>query len=134
MTAIPSRIPEPEHGHTEPAPHHEIPYGKVFVALVVLTIITVLVAMHRFELEIMNVLLALAVASVKGALVALYFMHLKYEGKLIYLIFIVPLGLSVLLVVALIPDVVLTDPDKSHSSSLKWFNPVRLVETGAKHH
>jgi hypothetical protein len=37
MTAVHSRIPEPEHGHTEAAPHHEIPYGKVFVALVVLT-------------------------------------------------------------------------------------------------
>jgi cytochrome c oxidase subunit 4 len=128
-----SRIPEPEHGHTEAAPHHEIPYGKVFVALVVLTIVTVLVAMYRFDLEIVNVLLALAVASVKGALVALYFMHLKYEGKLIYLIFAVPLGLSVLLVVALIPDVVLTDPEKSQSSSLKWFNPVKLVDSGVKH-
>ena len=133
MTSAVSRMPEPEHGHTEPTPHHEIPYGKVFVALVVLTIVTVLVAMHRFELEIVNVLLALAVASVKGALVALYFMHLKYEGKLIYLIFIVPLCFSVLLVVALIPDVVLTDPEKSQSSSLKWFNPVKLVESGAKH-
>jgi cytochrome c oxidase subunit 4 len=99
----------------------------------VLTIVTVLVAMYRFDLEIVNVLLALAVASVKGALVALYFMHLKYEGKLIYLIFAVPLGLSVLLVVALIPDVVLTDPEKSQSSSLKWFNPVKLVDSGVKH-
>ncbi|CAN5672079.1 hypothetical protein BH09PLA1_BH09PLA1_28920 [soil metagenome] len=132
-SAITSRLPEPEHGHTESAPHHEIPYGKVFVALVVLTIVTVAVALHRFEVEIVNVLLALAVASVKGSLVALYFMHLKYEGKLIYLIFIVPLGLSVLLVCALIPDIILTNPETSSSASLKLFNPIHLVE-GAGHH
>ena len=134
MTSAVSRMPEPEHGHTEAAPHHEIPYGKVFVALVVLTVITVAVALHRFEVEAVNVLLALAVASVKGSLVALYFMHLKYEGKLIYLIFIVPLCFSVLLVCALIPDVVLTNPETSHSASLKLFNPIHLVETGAHHH
>src|SRR5215218_4295475 len=116
MTATSSRMPEPEHAHTEAAPHHEIPYGKVFVALVVLTIVTVAVALHRFEVEIVNVLLALAVASVKGSLVALYFMHLKYEGKLIYLIFLVPLGLSVMLVCALIPDIIMTNPDTSHSA------------------
>jgi cytochrome c oxidase subunit IV len=134
MTAISSRMPEPEHARTAAAPHHEIPYGKVFVALVVLTIVTVAVALHRFEIEIVNVLLALAVASVKGSLVALYFMHLKYEGKLIYLIFIVPLSLSVLLVCALLPDIVMTNPEFSHSASLKLFNPVHLVETGAHHH
>lgn len=130
MTAIPSRIPEPEHGHTEATQHHEIPYGKVFVALIVLTIVTVAVALHRFEVEIINVLLALAVASVKGSLVALYFMHLKYEGKLIYLIFIVPLCLCVLLVCALIPDIIMTNPE-SNSASLKLFNPIHLVEAGA---
>src|SRR3954469_14961724 len=129
-----SRMPEPEHAHTEAAPHHEIPYGKVFVALVALTVVTVAVALHRFEVEIINVLLALAVASVKGSLVALYFMHLKYEGKLIYLIFIVPLCLSVLLICALIPDIVLTNPETSHSASLKLFNPVHLVEGHGAHH
>ena len=133
MTAIHSRMPEPEHGHTEVNPHHDIDYGKVFIALVVLTIVTVAVAMHRFEVEIVNVLLALAVASVKGALVALYFMHLKFEGKLIYLIFIVPLCLCVLLICALIPDVILTNPETSHSSSLKLFNPVHLVERAGHH-
>src|SRR5436189_5912942 len=125
MTSISSRMPEPEHAHTEAAPHHEIPYGKVFIALVALTVVTVAVALHRFEVEIINVLLALAVASVKGSLVALYFMHLKYEGKLIYLIFIVPLCLCLLLICALIPDILMNDPLKhANSSSLHLFNSV----------
>ena len=35
----------------------------------------------------------------------LYFMHLKFEGKLIYLILIVPVTFCVLLVVSLLPDI-----------------------------
>ncbi len=135
MTSVASRMPEPEHGHTEPPAHHEVPYVIVFFALVGLTIITVAVAMHRFEPELVNVLIALAIASVKGSLVALYFMHLKFEGKLIYTIFIVPLCLCVLLIMALIPDVVMTDPIKHPSStSLKLFNPVHLVEVAHQEH
>lgn len=132
MTSAASRIPEPAHGHTSGTPHHEIPYVMVFFALVGLTVVTVAVALHRFEVELVNVLLALAVASIKGSLVALYFMHLKFEGKLIYLIFIVPLLLSVMLVMALIPDIVLTAHD-STSSSLHLMNPVTLMEKHAEH-
>ena len=130
MTEATTRMPEPEHGHTEAPPHHEIPYGFVFVALVALTVVTVGVAMKRFEPEAINVLIALAIASVKASLVALYFMHLKFEGKLIYLIAIVPVCLCVLLICALLPDIVMTDPiNNPDSSSLKLFNPVRLLES-----
>jgi cytochrome c oxidase subunit 4 len=80
-------------------------YLAIFGILVVLTVVTVLVAMHRFEREWVNLLLAMLVASIKASCVALYFMHLKYEGKLIYLILIVPLILCVILCCALIPDI-----------------------------
>ena len=56
--------------------------------------------------EIVKVLLALTIASIKASAVALFFMHLKFEGKLIYLILIVPVFLCLVLVIALIPDVV----------------------------
>jgi cytochrome c oxidase subunit IV len=101
-----ARIPDEPHGTTTPTPHHEVNYFMVFVSLVVLTVVTVAVAFKRFESELINVLLALLIASVKASLVALYFMHLKFEGKLIYFIAIVPLILCVILVCALIPDVV----------------------------
>ena len=98
--------PEEPHGVSVPMPHHEIPYLKVFFALFVLTLITVGIGIYlRFPQEIINVLLALAVAAMKGSLVALFFMHLKFEGKLIYLIFIVPLVLCVILIMALLPDI-----------------------------
>lgn len=80
-------------------------YYLIFVSLVVATVLTVLVAMHRFESEIVNVALCLGIASVKACLVATFFMHLRFESKLIYVIATVPLVLCVILVVSLLPDV-----------------------------
>ena len=105
MSTAAARIPEEPHDVSRPTPHHYVNYYLIFITLVALTVITVAVAFHRFESELVNVLLALLVASIKATFVARYFMHLKYEGKLIWTIFIVPLLLCVLLVVALIPDV-----------------------------
>jgi cytochrome c oxidase subunit IV len=113
--------PEEPHGTTQPLPHHHVNYLAIFATLVVLTIVTVLVSFIHVENELIKVLIALAIASAKALCVALFFMHLKFEGKLIYTIFIVPLMLCVLLTVALIPDVLLNHPS-DHTSSLKTFN------------
>jgi len=105
-----SRIPEEAHGHTEPTPHHAVPYYKIFTLLCVLTIVTVGIYFLLVKMEVQNelvrVVVALSIAAVKAGFVALFFMHLKFEGKLIYLIAIIPLILTVLLVAALIPDVI----------------------------
>jgi cytochrome c oxidase subunit IV len=99
--------PDEPHGVSQPPAHHHVPYLKVFFSLMVLTVITVAIGIYlRFPQEAINVLLALLVASIKGSLVAMYFMHLKFEGKLIYLIFVAPLVLCVILVVALLPDII----------------------------
>ena len=58
-------------------------YITVFVALMVLTIITVAVSRVHLALPL-AVTVALFVATVKGALVAGYFMQLVSEKKLIY--------------------------------------------------
>jgi cytochrome c oxidase subunit 4 len=115
-------MPEEPHGTTVPAPHHQVPYVLIFFALLVLTAVTVAIAFITFPTELINVLLALTVACIKGSLVALFFMHLKYEGKLIYIMVIVPLILCVLLICALIPDILMTGVD-SHSASMHLFNP-----------
>jgi cytochrome c oxidase subunit IV len=52
-----------------------------------------------------NVLIALTIASVKATFVARFFMHVKFEGKLIRLILLCPLVLCVILMMALIPDI-----------------------------
>jgi cytochrome c oxidase subunit IV len=75
-----------EHAHAghDPAEidRHVKVYILVFVALMVLTVVTV--AISRLHLsEPVAVTVALAVALVKGSLVACYFMHLISEKKLI---------------------------------------------------
>src|SRR3982750_1926652 len=94
-------LPSPTHGHAQPAPHHKVNYFAVFTVLVVLTIVTVAAAFAGIKSELSKILLALAIASVKATAVVLYFMHVKFEGKLIYMILIIPLLFCVMLVVSL---------------------------------
>ena len=58
-------------------------YISVFVALMVLTIVTVAIARLHLSVPV-AVTVALLVATIKGTLVACYFMHLIAEKKLIY--------------------------------------------------
>ena len=62
-------------------------YIIVFVALMVLTIVTVAVSYLHLPVR-MAVAVALLVATVKGTLVACYFMHLISEKKLIYAVLV----------------------------------------------
>lgn len=50
----------------------------VFFALIVMTVLTV--AATWIDLALWNLPLAMAIASVKATLVALYFMHLRYDA------------------------------------------------------
>ena len=69
--------------HAVDIDRHVRVYITVFVALMVLTIVTV--AVSRFHLPVrIAVTIALIVAIIKGSLVACYFMHLISEKKLIY--------------------------------------------------
>ena len=62
-------------------------YITVFVALMALTLITVVVSYLHLPLPI-AVTVALLVATIKGSLVACYFMHLISERKMIYCILV----------------------------------------------
>ena len=69
--------------HAVDIDRHVRVYITVFVALMILTIVTV--AVSRFHLPVpIAVSVALIVAIIKGSLVACYFMHLISEKKLIY--------------------------------------------------
>jgi cytochrome c oxidase subunit 4 len=92
-----------DHAATSPAGDHAVDIDKhvrvyitVFVALMVLTIITVAISRVHLAMPI-AVTLALIVATIKGSLVACYFMHLISEKKLIYAV----LGLTVVFFIAL---------------------------------
>jgi cytochrome c oxidase subunit 4 len=60
-------------------------YILVFAALAFLTVVTVLVSYLRHNLAV-GITIALFIATVKGSLVACYFMHLISERKMIYTI------------------------------------------------
>jgi cytochrome c oxidase subunit IV len=74
-------------GHAVDIDRHVRVYITVFVALMVLTIVTV--AISRFHLPVpIAVTVALLVAIIKGSLVACYFMHLISERRLIYAVLV----------------------------------------------
>ena len=84
--------------HAADIDRHVRIYITVFVALMVLTIVTV--AVSRLHLPVgMAVTVALIVATVKGSLVACYFMHLISEKKLIYAILVLTVVFFVVLMV-----------------------------------
>ena len=82
--------------HAADIDRHVKVYITVFVALMALTLITVAVSYLHLSTP-MAVSVALVVATIKGALVACYFMHLISEKKLIYAV----LGLTVVFFIAL---------------------------------
>ncbi len=70
-------------GHSPEAIKKEVrTYVAVFVALAVLTVLTVGASYLKLSLGA-AILLALFIASVKGTLVAAYFMHLRTEKKIV---------------------------------------------------
>jgi cytochrome c oxidase subunit IV len=74
--------------HAADIDRHVRVYITVFVVLMVLTIITVAVSRVHLPVPI-AVTVALLVATIKGGLVACYFMHLISEKKLIYAVLVV---------------------------------------------
>jgi cytochrome c oxidase subunit IV len=89
--------------HAADIDRHVRVYITVFVTLMVLTIITVAIARVHLPVPI-AVTVALLVATIKGSLVACYFMHLVSEKKLIYAV----LGITVVFFIALLALPVVT--------------------------
>ena len=77
----------------------------VFAALLLLTTVTVLVS--YVNLGMMNVVVALLIASVKASLVALFFMHLKSEDRLVWGFALVPIVFLALIIIGTLVDTML---------------------------
>ena len=80
-----------ELGHVVPASV----FIRVFGILVVLTLVTV--AISLVDMGAMNIVVAMLVASCKALLVALFFMHLKYEHPMLWMYAVIPLIILALL-------------------------------------
>lgn len=75
----PLNVQNPEHNE-----HHlvtPLQYSMVFATLLVGTAITVGAA--YVELGVLNPIVALAIASFKAVVVILFFMHVKYQSRLV---------------------------------------------------
>jgi cytochrome c oxidase subunit IV len=84
--------------------HDEPNYMGVFWWLLILTIIEIAVIyLPITKLAIAIMLIVLAVT--KAALVALYFMHLKFERTTLGLVALSPFILCVFLILMLLPDI-----------------------------
>ena len=81
----------------------------VFGALVVLTAITV--GVSYFDFGALNLLVAVSVATVKAALVALYFMHLRYDSLFNAIIFTIGVAFLGLFLIITMMDTVQYTPD-----------------------
>src|SRR5687768_6540527 len=75
-------------GHAADIDKHVRVYITVFVALMALTLITVAVSYLDLP-PAMAITVALFIATVKGSLVACYFMHLISEKRLIYAVLVI---------------------------------------------
>lgn len=56
-------------------------YGKILIILLLLT--TVTISATSIDLALWSVIIALLIACIKGGLIIMYFMHLKFENKLL---------------------------------------------------
>ena len=89
---------------TEETVHKQPNYAAVFWTLFILTIFEIITANLPIRKLFIVVTLVL-VAVVKAALVALFYMHLKFEKQLIYVIVLFPITLAIALVVMVLTDV-----------------------------
>ena len=65
-------------------------YITIFLALMVGTALTVLAAFYDFPGPL-NAVVAMTIAVVKATLVILYFMHVRYSGRLVWLVIVAAL-------------------------------------------
>ena len=78
-------------------------YLKVFVGLAVLTAVEVGIALFAFN-PTLRIIILLGLAAAKAGLVALYYMHLKYDDRILSIISGFPLLLVVIMLIIFMFD------------------------------
>ena len=122
------------HGDLDMGTHHvssSLQFTGVLVALLFLTFITVFVA--QFDFGSANMLIAMAIASVKAALVIMYFMHVKYDTAINKIMFLSSfLFLSLLFIFTLADQATRQIDHQAHTIktpvSAEWKHPSLLKE------
>jgi caa(3)-type oxidase subunit IV len=103
-----THVPAEEHAHDHPTPGT---YAKIGLVLFVLTALEVGLYEFTFgeqagplghQLEPFFIPLLLLLSAVKFALVAMYYMHLKNDSKLFSGVFVFPLIIAIVVILALV--------------------------------
>jgi cytochrome c oxidase subunit 4 len=85
----------------DPTEHHVVSYkflAGIWLGLIILTAMTVLISVLGTNLVAFSVVTALIIATAKVTVVANYFMHLKYDNKVLAVI----MGLTMFLFIVFI--------------------------------
>ena len=86
------------------ASHSASAYIKIFWILLILTVVEVAIVYLGLPRILLAALLVIF-AVWKASLVALHFMHLKFEKKTLTIVALVPFVLCVFLILMLLPDI-----------------------------
>ena len=93
-----------EHGHPPGPNEHPHPGAKEYLAIaVVLTVITAVEVAIFYVPQLKAVLVPtlLTLSALKFGLVAMFYMHLKFDHKLFSWLFVVPMALAAVVILAL---------------------------------
>lgn len=82
------------------------PYLAIWVMLALLTVFEIGVAFFQSWSKLTIILILVFLAVWKALLVALYYMHLRFESRRLKILAIAPLPLAVILVMAVITEYV----------------------------
>ena len=86
------------------ASHAKPRYGTIFITLFVLTVCEIIAANLKLP-KVSVVLILITFAIAKAALVAMFYMHLRFEKILLAVIALAPLAFSLILVLAIGHDI-----------------------------
>ena len=79
--------------------NHMISYKALFAVLCSLLVLTAgTVGISRINLGVLNIWIAVTIASVKATFVLLFFMHLKYESRVLQYTFLLTIGVLTLFI------------------------------------
>jgi len=84
-------------------PYHKRPYLRIFLTLTALTAVEVVLA-SLIQAPTLRIIALLGLAVTKAALVALYFMHLRYDNRLLAVVGGVPMLLTLFMLILLLMD------------------------------
>lgn len=102
-----------------PAEYIEPNYLAIWLYLAVLTALELLVVYARLDKALMVGLL-IGLAWAKVAMVAMYFMHLRFERRGMLVVALSPLLLIMVMATALVPDVSTRDYARHRSGEVAW--------------